>query len=101
MDRVAGMDGKTEAKTQEQGKRRFDWRGVVLGLLLFVVLYGLSAGPFVMLVDKGRISNHNEFLMAFYSPWDRVYRTRLLHKPMGLYLRWWAPRRYDENGNRK
>jgi hypothetical protein len=93
------MSEQLEAKTAAKAKKSFDWRMFILLPILLVVLYVMSAGPFVRLVDKGYISGHNRFYGVFYYPFDQTYKLPLFHKPLGRYLRLWAPRRFDRDGN--
>jgi hypothetical protein len=72
------------------------WLGVA------VMLYVLSLGPVVMMVQKGFISPaipENKFVRTFYYPIEWAgKKIPMLKHLMGKYLHLWAPKLYDRKG---
>lgn len=71
-------------------------------LAAIAVLYVLSSGPVVMVVNRTRIppaSPAYQFSMIVYWPLARAYMGTPLHKPIGLYWHLWAPDWYKSNGD--
>ena len=66
------VDEKPEIAPQGETKH-FNWQWFILLPVVMAVLYVLSLGPVIMLVDKGRISGTSS-LEAFYHPLERAYR---------------------------
>jgi hypothetical protein len=94
------VDEKPEIAPQEETGKHLNWQWFVLLPVVMAVLYVLSLGPVIMLVDKGRISGTSS-LEAFYHPLERAYRRTIFHKPLGMYLHLWVPRKFDKNGDMK
>lgn len=89
-----------------QDKPERAYRGVVwvwlcwLGAIL--VLYVLSSGPVLKLVDKKLIRRNTppyETFTRVYSPlaWARDHT--FLRRPLGMYWHLWAAERFDSKGN--
>ena len=66
--------------------------------LVILVLYALSFGPVVMLVQKGIIHRNYQRIYVLYEPVMWAYEETSLHKPLGMYLHVWAPKVVDKNG---
>jgi hypothetical protein len=90
--------------TQEESFKGIGW-GWLLSLPLVLLLYVLSMGPSIFLVQKGFISRRSQtfrVLAAFYQPLEWASReVPLIDKPIGMYLHLWAPERFDRKGNHK
>jgi len=94
------MEKPAETTTPTEAKHSFNWGGLILWPFLILVLYLLSTGPLVMMMDNGSISQNNEFVGKIYAPLDWVYENKLLHKPFGMYLHLWS-KRYDKKGDQQ
>jgi hypothetical protein len=73
------------------------WSGVVL------VVYILSTGPIIMMIDKKIIRQSNvviKVIDTIYRPIDWATETPVLAKPLIEYWHLWAPKLYDSNGKR-
>jgi hypothetical protein len=71
---------------------------------LALVLYILSTGPFLMMVDKNIIrpgSAAEQVMVIVYAPVEWVSQDTPLEKPLGIYWHLWAPKLYDSKGNFK
>jgi len=64
------------------------WAGVILPL------YVLSFGPVAMMEEKGVWQRRPALIKSFYRPLGWAYFWTPLHKPIGMYLRLWAPKTY-------
>lgn len=87
----------------ETSSRGFNWNWIFwVGLLL--VLYILSTGPFITMMDK-KIIPANPYalkvLEIIYGPMEWVADNTVLEKPLGMYWHLWAPKRFDSKGNLK
>ena len=75
------------------------WLGVV------VILYVLSSGPFLMLVQKKRISVGSptyQAVVTFYEPIEWAFdNIPPIRKALGMYAHLWAPDKFDGKGNAK
>jgi hypothetical protein len=94
------MNTDTQEDPQPTSKS-LGWGGIVW-LLLIPVLYLLSSGPYVMMVDKKVILPNRSVSMVagtFYRPLDWISRNTPLHRLLGLYWHLWAPGIYDSQGN--
>ena len=93
------MEKPAETATLSEEKHSINW-GFVVWPLLILLLYALSEGPVTMVKYKGHISDGSrQSLEKFYKPLDWAYLKTPLHKPLGMYLHWWAPAWYDKNGD--
>jgi hypothetical protein len=90
--------------TPDTSSRSFGW-GWLWWLPVAVLLYYLSIGPAVFLVQRGFIARGSQTfqaLVAFYTPLEAIdRRAPLIHKLLGMYLHLWAPERFDSKGNPK
>jgi hypothetical protein len=87
---------------QETSSRSFGWSWIIWpGLLL--LLYVLSTGPVVMMVNKKIIRSKTllGIVAVVYSPMEWAYDNPALHKPLGVYLHLWVPQKFDTKGNTK
>lgn len=96
----------TAQNTPSEDKHSFNW-GWIAWPLVVLFLYGLSSGPYVMMVER-QIHNDNSWLLkgrvdkianTFYAPLGWVYESTFLHKPVGMYLHLWAPNLIGKDGN--
>jgi hypothetical protein len=95
------MGKSAETTTPNEDKHSIPWTGIIAWPFVILILYALSVGPFMMMIDKGRISPNTEaFLEKFYKPLDWAYSDTLLHKPIGMYLHLWS-KRFDRDGDQK
>lgn len=69
------------------------WAGVIL------LLYVLSAGPFMMMWEKGVWRSRPGLLETLYSPLSWAYGATPLRKPLGMYIHMWCPETFDNNGD--
>jgi hypothetical protein len=72
------------------------WAGVVL------LLYVLSAGPYMKMWEKGVWKNHPRLFRLtdwLYVPFGWAYKNTPLHKPLGIYLHFWCSERFDKKGD--
>jgi hypothetical protein len=71
-------------------------------LAVVVVLYVLSLGPVMMMVQKKSISPFSStyhVIGTFYYPIEWAGRkVPMLKRPMGKYLHLWVPKLYDRKG---
>jgi hypothetical protein len=94
------MKERPETTTPAEEKESANWWVFVLWPVVVLLLYVLSAGPVVMLLEQKRISLNNP-LLAVYEPLDWVDRNTMLGRPFRMYLHLWAPNRFDAKGNNK
>jgi hypothetical protein len=97
------MKEQTETTTAVEAKRGFNWWGFVLWPLMIAAVYFLSLGPFLKvtqrpLIPHARQHQYNQFRKRFYGPWFWIYRHTPLHKPLGLYMNFWAPKIFNDKG---
>jgi hypothetical protein len=72
------------------------WLGLV------AMLYLLSSGAYVMIVDKKLMRPNrtvNMVVASLYGPLDWIYRKTPLRTPLGIYWHLWAPGIFDKHGN--
>jgi hypothetical protein len=92
------MKEMAATRTEEKRSGGFGLYGLwAAALLLF---YALSSGPCLMLSRNGTFPDALiGCLVTFYSPLLRAHKTKLLHKPIGLYFHIWCPIAFDSNGD--
>jgi hypothetical protein len=92
------MDEPTQpAESTAEAKRSRGFASYCVWGFGIVVLYILSSGPAMMLSDKGVVSTK---VMVIYRPLAWAYlETRLLHKPLGMYMHLWCPNRFNKQGD--
>jgi hypothetical protein len=73
--------------------------GLIVWPVVILLLYVLSSGPVMMMAVKGRIDPQNKFFMIFYSPIGWAYNKTSLHKPLGMYMHFWAPQILNKKGD--
>jgi hypothetical protein len=94
-----GKSAETTAPNEE--KHSIPWTGIIAWPFVILILYALSIGPVMMMVDKKSIPPRtDQILEKFYAPLDWAYSETLLHKPIGIYLHLWS-KRFDKNGDQK
>ncbi len=93
------MEKPVETSKPNDEKHSINWGALILWPVVILILYILSTGPVAMMEEKGRISRSNEFMRVFYMPWTWAYNGTPLHKPLGLYIHLWLPKRFDKNGD--
>ena len=82
--------------------RGMSW-GWLWWLGLALVLYILSTGPIIMMIDRKIIlpsSAAMQVIDIVYRPIDWATQTPVLAKPLGRYWHLWAPTLYDSKGKR-
>jgi hypothetical protein len=79
-----------------EDKQHINWRSFILWPSVILVLYFLSSGPVLMLMEKRRIAPSHLFDI-FFTPLDWAYTETPLRKPIGMYLHLWTEA-YDKNG---
>jgi hypothetical protein len=95
------MDVSPET-TSTDAEKSFNWHAFILWPIVAVILYILSLGPVVAILDRnGGLPNYSGFFEVFYYPMDKAYETPWFHKPIGIYLHWWDAKRFDEHGEGK
>ena len=95
------MTGEAEdepmTSSRSIGWRCIWWVGVAL------LLYVLSSGPVLMMINKHVFrpgSAGDQLINAVYSrPAGWAYDRTLLHKPLGIYWHFWAPKVFDNKGD--
>jgi hypothetical protein len=93
------MEKPAETTTPKE-KRSINWGALILWPVVILILYVLSWGPVIMMIEKGHISSTNEFLRMFYRPLGWAYAETPLHKPLGMYFHLWAPQYFDKKGDK-
>jgi hypothetical protein len=93
------MAEPTETTIPTGEKHSISWGGFIFWPFLVLLLYLLSTGPVIMMMDKGFITGDSKLLRC-YEPLDSAYRETLLHQPLGMYLHLWS-KRFDKNGDEK
>jgi hypothetical protein len=89
------VENKQETVTRSFGWGWILWPGAVL------ILYILSTGPMIMMVDKKMIAQRSaleHFIEVVYKPIHWATHIPPLAKPLGLYWHIWAPHHYDTKG---
>ena len=84
--------------TPIEEKHSFNWRALILWLLVIPPVYLLSAGPVAMMQLNGCISPRSKFVSQLYAPRGWVYRRTALHKPLGIYMHLWVPGLFNKHG---
>ncbi|HZQ45766.1 MAG TPA: hypothetical protein VFC07_02040 [Verrucomicrobiae bacterium] len=93
------MEKPAETTTTAKEKQSIPWMSFVVWPFVILVLYALSVGPIMLVMDKGTISfGAGAFLKKFYGPLEWAYDKTPLHKPLGLYLHLWEPKWFDKKG---
>jgi len=92
------MVEEPETTTTVKEKHSINWGAIILWPIVILLLYVLSLGPVMMMMEKGHISARN-VLFRFYEPLRWAYEDTPLRKPLGMYLHIWAPHYFDKNGN--
>jgi|SRR5580698_330124 hypothetical protein len=95
------MGGQTETTTPIEEKHSFNWRAFILWPFLIVLLYVLSFGPVVRMLNKTPFKPPNRLAESFYWPVELTYHNTFLHRPLGMYFHLWDPGMYDENGDER
>jgi hypothetical protein len=93
------MNGETQDEP-EKSSRGTDW--VWLCWLAGIVVYVLSTGPFVMMVDKGIIRIDGPVHRALLTAYALIFwadEETVLYKPLGLYWHLWIPEIVDSQGH--
>jgi TPR repeat protein len=90
------VDDQTGTTTPSENKS-VNWWGFLLWAFVFLLLYALSAGPFMMSWEKGKVSRKGVFASLFL-PVGWAYKHTPLHRPLGMYFHLWAPKMYYESG---
>ena len=98
---VADMDKPTQpTEPTAEAKRSRGFAGYVVWGFGIVVVYILSMGPAVVLAES---RNHKgpicRILSITHGPLVWAYEKAPLHKPLGIYLHLWLPKRFDKNGD--
>ena len=71
----------------DERQKTVGWWGVVLALLLLPVLYVVSAGPAIAVVD--RTGKGEEVFEIIYAPLEGLAQNTPLKKPLGWYVGLW------------
>ena len=71
-------------------RKRKGGTGILIAVVLIPLLYVLSIGPAVMLVNKTKISSKP--FEVFYAPVIWVAENTSLEKPLNRYAEWWLDR---------
>jgi hypothetical protein len=91
------MNGQ-ETTTLIEEKFSFNWRIFILWPFVILLLYVLSLGPVVGMQAKQRDWYFGPALSVFYMPLEWTYEKTPLQKPLGMYLRLWAPEYFTKEG---
>lgn len=93
--------GKTvESNTATEEKGSHSWMGYIVWPSVIVIVYFLSFGPVLMMLEEGRIAHDNRLVWNFYWPLTWAFYHTSLRKPMGMYFHLWSER-FDKNGEVK
>jgi len=92
------MEEKPQTTTPIADKHSINWGALILWPFVILILYALSAGPVMKMMQNRRISFDNEFVWKFYAPLDWAYMNTPLRKPLGMYLHLWDSWHFDKNG---
>jgi hypothetical protein len=92
------MEEEPDTRKAAEQKHSFNW-GFIVWPLAVLLLYFLSLGPVLIMTEKSHILPDNKFVATFYAPLWWAYWKTPLHKPLGMYLHFWAPRWYESNGD--
>lgn len=95
------MKERAKADEPPQDKHSYSLFGIFAWFLAALVVYIVSTGPVVWMTQNGYVSTNNRLLERFYGPLDWVYDQKFLHKPFGMYLHLWLPKRFNEKGEIK
>ena len=87
------MEAQPETKTVNEEKHSFSRTGFIVWPLVVLVLYFLSFGPALMMMNKGLISRNNKFFHMFYEPLAWAAQNTPLRGPILTYLDWCVPDR--------
>ena len=91
------MSAPDETTVPPDEKHSVNLGTIILFAVVILLVYVLSVGPVVMLVDKKVIAPTSKLKM-FYQPLERLYGQAPFHKPLGLYLHLWSAR-FDGKGD--
>ena len=94
--RLVGMGDQPEPRTPIKDKNHTNWPSFVAWPFAFLVLYFLSSGPLLILMEKQHIAR-GQLFKAFMAPLNWAYNETPLRKPIGMYLNFWIEA-YDKNG---
>jgi hypothetical protein len=87
----------------EASSRGAGW-GWVFCLGAILLLYVLSTGPVVLMLNKRPPAASSpvwQVIVIVYAPVDWAYRKTTLQRPIEMYLRLWVPKVYKRKGNSK
>lgn len=74
----------------EEPAKQSHFMGWTLSIVAVPVLYILSYGPVVYLINRGTIPHPlPKVLVGFYKPWVWLYHDTSLRNPLGTYIYWW------------
>jgi hypothetical protein len=76
-----------------KGKRPTNWPAVVLCGFLMLLMYALSTGPVLWLVDREHLNwktPSGRCIQGFYAPFNWAYDHTPLRKPMDAYIHLWV-----------
>ena len=93
------MEAPPEPTPPVGTKRSSGWWVFIVWPLVILVLYALSFGPVVMMVQKGIIRRHYQRVYVLYEPVMWAYEETPLQKPLGMYFHLWAPELFDKHGD--
>jgi hypothetical protein len=92
------MEKPVETTTPIEEKHSINW-GFVVWPFAVLLMYVLSNGPMMMMMEKEHISVDHRFVKMFYWPCGWAYFQTPLHKPLGMYMHLWVPNAFDKHGN--
>ena len=102
------MSETTQRARETDEKKSRGLRRYVVWALVAVLVYVLSSGPVVMLMDQRQTKKFQKSggpikmtlldnVVGFiYTPIEWLYNTDTFHKPLGKYWHLWTPRYNDE-----
>jgi hypothetical protein len=88
---------KAETPTSE-AKRSPGISTLILWSVATLLLYILSTGPVIMLIEKKRLKEDG-FVETFYAPIGWLDDNTPLGRPLRVYWHLWAPKMFDKNEN--
>jgi hypothetical protein len=97
------MNGPPQSQTITaiDGEKSFNWRAWILWPALMVIVYLLSFGPVLMVLNKRENQGLPDprIVDLLYAPWIWTYTSTPFHKPLGIYMHFWDPKEFDKDGN--
>jgi hypothetical protein len=99
------MDEQPETTQPSEARKPIICWGFILWPSVVFLLYVLSFGPVVRMRWNAPESwyfegnRKEEFQRISYEPLWWVYERTPLHKPLGIYLHFWAPDAFNKNGD--